>query len=185
MAEYKTLIVLCIVVAVGLLASPALAGEKAPGNLVSVCIAGGSQEHPEIDGGMIVWEDGRDGGSIYYSSGTGSDGRRVAGEGTGQRYPSVSGDYIVWEENRNMSRDICLFDLSGGAMRVLTDDPADQWMPVVHGEHVVWYDNRGGSTDICLYDIRTGSETFLSCSPVTEWKPALSEIGRASCRERV
>lgn len=152
-----------------------MAGERAPGDIVSICIDGGSQEHPGIDGGTVVWEDGRNGKSIYYSSGPGSGGRKVAGGGTGQRYPSVSGDRIVWEENRNMSPDICLFDLSTGVTTALTDDPADQWMPVVHGEHVVWYDARSGSTDICLYAIETGSETFLSCSPVTRWKPALSE----------
>ncbi|KDE54575.1 PKD domain-containing protein, partial [Methanoculleus sp. MH98A] len=175
MAEINVLIVVCTVIAVGLLASPAMAGERAPGDIVSICIDGGSQEHPDIDGNMVVWEDGRNGKSIYYSSGPGSAGRKVAGEGTGQRYPSVSGDYIVWEENRNMSPDIYFFEISGGVTTALTDDPADQRMPVVHGEHVVWYDARGGSTDICLYEIGTGSETFLSCSPVTDWKPALSE----------
>ncbi|WP_292520084.1 PKD domain-containing protein [Methanoculleus sp.] len=175
MAEYNALTIVCTVIAIGLLASPAMAGEKAPGDLVSICIDGGSQEHPDIDGNMVVWEDGRNGGSIYYLSSPGSGGQKVAGEGTGQRYPSVSGNYVVWEENRNMSPDICFFDVSSGVTTALTDDPADQWMPVVHGEHVVWYDARNGSTDICLYDIGTGSETFLSCSPVTEWKPALSE----------
>ncbi|MDD4567400.1 MAG: PKD domain-containing protein, partial [Methanoculleus chikugoensis] len=175
MTACKALIVICTAIAIGLLASPAVAGERAPGDIVSICIDGGSQEHPDIDGGTVVWEDGRNGKSIYYSSGPGSGSRKVAGAGTGQRYPSVSGDYIVWEENRNMSPDICLFDASTGVTTALTDDPADQWMPVVHGEHVVWYDARSGSPDICLYDIETGSETFLSCSPVTDWKPALSE----------
>jgi len=175
MAESKALIIICTVVVIGLLVSPAMAGERAPGDIISICIDGGSQEHPDIDGNMVVWEDGRNGNSIYYSSGPGSAGQKVAGEGTGQRYPSVSGDYVVWEENRNMSPDICFFEISSGVTTALTDDPADQRMPVVHGEHVVWYDARKGSTDICLYDIATGSETFLSCSPVTDWKPALSE----------
>ncbi|WP_066957167.1 PKD domain-containing protein [Methanoculleus thermophilus] len=170
MTGCNILILVCTVVALGLLASPSMAGEMAPGNVVPVSIEAGPQEYPDIDGDMIVWVDGRK--SIYYSSGPGVRAWSVAGEGGS---PSVSGDYIVWEEILNMSLDICLFDLSGGVTRVLTDDPTDQWMPVIYGERVAWYDARSGSTDICLYDIGTGNETFISCSPVTEWRPALSE----------
>ncbi|WP_286878797.1 hypothetical protein, partial [Methanoculleus sp. UBA413] len=69
MTACKALIVICTAIAIGLLASPAMAGERAPGDIVSICIDGGSQEHPGIDGGTVVWEDGRNGKSIYYSSG--------------------------------------------------------------------------------------------------------------------
>ena len=175
MAEWKALIVVCTAIAVGLLVSPVMAGGGAPGSVVPFCVAEGSQEHPAIGGDMVAWGDGRDGGSVRYSDIPGGEGQKVAGGGTGQRYPSVSGDYIVWEEIRDTNLDICLFEISSGKTRVLTDGQADRWKPVVCDGYVAWYDARGGNTDICLYEIETGNEIFLSCSPVTEWKPALSE----------
>nr|WP_303716384.1 PKD domain-containing protein [Methanoculleus marisnigri] len=175
MAEGKTLILVCTVIVIGLLVPPALAVETAPGDMVLFCTAGGLQEHPDIDGDMVVWEDGRDGDRNIYSASSPGPGEQRTDDPASQMRPSVSGDYIVWEDNRNMSRDIYLYRYSTGTTVPLTDDPADQWMPVVHGGHVVWYDTREGSADICLYNIATGSETLLSCSPVTEWKPALSD----------
>ena len=175
MVGWKALIVVCTAIAAGLLAAPVMAGEGAPGSVVPFCVAGGSQEHPAIGGGVVAWEDGRDGGSIRYSDLPAGEGQRVTGGGTGQRYPSVSGDYIVWEEILDTNLDICLFEISSGKTRVLTDGQADRWKPVVCDGHVVWYDAGGGSTDICLHEIETGNEVLLSCSPVTEWKPALSE----------
>ena len=172
MAERETLIIVCIVL--GLLVSPALAVQAAPGELVRFCTAGGPQEHPDVDGDTVVWEDGRDGKYIYYSDTPGDTGRRATDGGGGQKYPSVSGDYIVWEDNRNMSPDVYLFGFSTGT-KALTDDPEAQRMPVIYGDHVVWYDTQEDGVDICLYNIETDRKTYLDCSPVTEWKPALSE----------
>ncbi|MBP7410659.1 MAG: PKD domain-containing protein, partial [Methanoculleus sp.] len=174
MAEYRALMVVCAVVVAGLLAPPVLAVEAASGETVPFCTAAGSQERPDIDGGMIVWEDGRDGRYIYYSTTPGSDGRRITDGYAGQEYPSVSGDYIFWQDQRHGNTEIYLFSPSGGERRV-TNSTTGQRMPVVHGDHAVWYDTRKGSVDICLYEIATGRETYLDCSPVTEWKPALSD----------
>jgi beta propeller repeat protein len=174
MAECKTLILVCAVIVIGLLAPPVLAVEAAPGDTVLFCTARGSQEHPDIDGHMVVWEDGRDGKYIYYSTAPGSGGRRITGGYAEQRYPSVSGNFIVWEDRRHGNWEIYLFSPSGGERRI-TNSTTNQRMPVVHGDHAVWYDTREGGVDICLYNIETGRETYLDCSPVTEWKPALSD----------
>ncbi|MCK9278167.1 MAG: PKD domain-containing protein, partial [Methanoculleus sp.] len=175
MAERKALMLVCTVIVIGLLVPPVLAVQKAPGDMVLFCTAGGLQEHPDIDGDMVVWEDGRDGNKDIYSASRPGSGEQITGDTALQARPSVSGDYIVWEDNRNMSRDIYLYRYSTGTTVPLTDDPADQWMPVVHGGYVVWYDTREGSADICLHNIGTGQETYLDCSPATRWKPALSE----------
>ncbi|HOZ41994.1 MAG TPA: PKD domain-containing protein, partial [Methanoculleus sp.] len=174
MAEYRVLMIVCTVIAAGLLASPVLAVEAAPGETVLFCTAGGSQEHPDIDGGMVVWEDGRDDRSIYYAAAPGSGGRKVAGGYAEERYPSVSGDFIAWQDRRHGNWEIYLFSPYDGERRI-TNSTTDQTMPIVHGNHIAWYDTRKGYTDICLYDIATGKETYLGCSPRIEWKLALSE----------
>jgi beta propeller repeat protein len=174
MAGRITLIVVCTVVLAGLLAPPVLAVAAAPGEMVLFCTASGSQEHPDIDSGMVVWEDGRDGKYIYRSGSPGSDGLRITDGSAAQAYPSISGDHIAWEDRRDGNSEIYLFSSQGGEKRI-TNSTTDQLRPVVSRDHIVWYDSRKGEVDICLYDIGTNQETYLECSPVTQWKPALSE----------
>jgi beta propeller repeat protein len=175
MAERITLILVCTVVIAGLLAPPVLA-VPAPGDTVLFCTAGGSQEHPDIDGSTVVWEDGRNGKYIYYATAPGGEGIRVTtGVAAGQQgSPSVSGNRIVWQDSRDSSLAIYMYSPSGGEKRI-SSGTGDRRMPVVHRDHAVWYEMREGKAGICLYDIGTGEETHLDCSPVTEWRPALSD----------
>lgn len=174
MVRFKgILLVIGIVVVIGLL-PPTQAVEMAPGDILPFCTASGAQERPDIDGNRVVWEDGRNGRSIYHSSIPGSEGQRITDNSIEQRNPSISGDYIAWQDRRHGNWEIYLFSHSTGERRI-TNSTTDQQMPVVHGDHIVWYDTRQGDLDICLYTIGTGQETYLSCSPVTEWKPALSD----------
>ena len=177
MAGSKLIVLICTIVIVWLLLPSAQAISTAPGDLVHICTAGGAQEHPDIDGDRVVWEDARSGRYIYHSGTSGGEGRRITGEDlkhADQRNPSISGDTIVWEDWRHGNREIYLFSRSGGERRI-TSSTTDQQLPIICGDHIAWYDTRQGRPDICLYSTKTGQETYLNCSPVTEWRLAVSD----------
>jgi PGF-pre-PGF domain-containing protein len=182
MTKHTNLALLCAVVILGLLIPPALAVDTAPGTPKEYILPGG-QEHPDVDGNMVVWEHSLLGGArdIYCMSTPGGSPRAITDDPASQERPSVSGDYVVWQDNRNGNWDIYLYSFSKDETTRLTTSAADQWLPVIHGNYVAWYDNRGGSTDICLYDISAGEEKgLLGCSPylgtdTTKFKPAVSE----------
>lgn len=173
----KSLLFICTVAAIWLLLPPAQAIVAAPGDLVYICTAGGAQEHPDIDGNRVAWEDSRLGRYIYCSDTHGGGEQRITNEDldhADQRNPSISGDVIAWQDRRHGNWEIYLFSRSGGERRI-TNSTTNQQMPVVCRDHIAWYDTRRGYLDICLYNIETGRETYLDCSPVTEWRPAISE----------
>ena len=182
MQKLTYLTLLCTVVIVGLLIPPVLAVEIAPGGAREFVSLDGD-EHPDIDGNMIVWERSLLKGpkDIYCMATSGNDIRRLTDDDASQERPSISGDHVAWQDNRNGNWDIYLYSFSENRTRQLTSDSADQWLPVVHGNYVVWYDNTGGQTDIVLYDIVAGKEkTTIVCNPVlggdvTKFKPALSD----------
>ncbi|ABN57144.1 MULTISPECIES: Ig-like domain-containing protein [Methanoculleus] len=184
MKKRTYLTLLCAVVIVGLLASPVMAAKIAPGELVPFAVFPGSQENPDVDGNMVVWEDGRNGNKdIYFSDTPGYTGDRITSDPASQERPSISGDYIVWQDDRNGDWDIYLYQRSTGEETQLTDDTGDQWLPIVRGNYVAWYDDSSGDTNIVLYDIAAGSvKDVIECDAKTtipggstEFKPALSE----------
>ncbi len=72
MKKLTHLALLCAIVVIGLLIPPVMAVEVAPGSLAPFIVHPGSQEHPAIDGNMVVWEDGRNGNKdIYFSESAG------------------------------------------------------------------------------------------------------------------
>jgi len=184
MRNFTYLTLLCAVVIVGLLAPPVMAAEIAPGDLVPFAVFPGSQENPDVDGNMVVWEDDRDGNKeIYFSNSPGTSGTRITTNSASQERPSISGDYIVWQDNRNGNWDIYLYRRSTGEETQLTTDPGKQWLPIVRGNYIAWYDSSSGDTRIVLYDIAAGEvKDTIKCDAKTtipggstEFKPALSE----------
>jgi PGF-pre-PGF domain-containing protein len=184
MKKLTYLTLLCAVVIVGLLAPPVTAAKTAPGDLVPFAVFPGSQENPDIDGTMVVWEDGRDGNKeIYFSDSPGTSGTRITNDPASQERPSISGNYIVWQDDRNGNWDIYLYKRSTDETTQLTNDAGKQWLPIVRGNYVAWYDDSSGDTNIVLYDIAAGSvKDVIECDAKTtipggstEFKPALSE----------
>ena len=182
MTKHTHLALLCAVVIIGLLMPPVMAVEVAPGASQDYLLPGGN-EHPDVDGNMIVWERSllRGPKDIYSMTTSGSDIRSLTNDNASQERPSISGDYVVWQDNRSGDWDIYLYSFSENTTSRLTNDTADQWLPVIHGNYAVWYDNREGSTDIVLYDIGAGEEkALIDCNPalgtdVTRFKPTLSD----------
>ena len=184
MKKLTYLTLLCAVVIVGLLAPPVAAAEIAPGDLVPFAVFPGSQEFPDVDGDMVVWEDGRNGNKeIYFSNSPGTSGTRITNDPASQERPSISGNYIVWQDYRNGNWDIYLYKRSTDETTQLTNDTGKQWLPIVRGNYVAWYDSSSGDNNIVLYDIAAGSvKDVIECDAKTtipggstEFKPALSE----------
>jgi len=196
MTKQAHLRLLCVVVAIGLLISPVMAIETAPGEKIYHPF-GKAQEHPDIDGNMIVWEDDRNDEQergvkdIFLASV--SDfrnapytlpvGTRITNDPASQEKPSISGDSIVWQDNRNGNWDIYLYQRSKGNETRLTTDTGNQWLPIVRGNYIAWYDDSSSRTNIALYDIAKQKVIdVIDCNArttipggKTEFKPALSE----------
>jgi PGF-pre-PGF domain-containing protein len=148
-----------------------------------------AQNHPDIDGNMIVWEDDRnDQKDIYFGtidafrSSLGYTGERITDNPDSEERPSISGDYIAWQVNRSGNWDIYLYERSTGDGKQLTNDTGKQWLPIVRGDYVAWYDSSSGRTNIVLYDIARNVTAVIDCDAkttipggATEFKPALSE----------
>ncbi|MCK9306508.1 MAG: Ig-like domain-containing protein [Methanoculleus sp.] len=193
MTKHTHLALLCAVVIIGLLTSPAMAVEAASGEEIYRPFVN-AQERPDIDGDMIVWEDDRNGNKdIYFGTvdefrnkpplTTTHVGERITSDDASQEKPSISGDYIVWQDDRDGNWDVYLYQRSTGEETQLTNDTSDQWLPIVRGNHVAWYDDSSGSTNIVLYDITAkavkatidaDAKTTIP-DGATGVKPALSE----------
>ncbi|WP_292367048.1 MULTISPECIES: Ig-like domain-containing protein [unclassified Methanoculleus] len=161
-----------------------MAVEVAPGSLAPFIVHLGSQEHPDVDGNMVVWEDGRNGNKeIYFSDSAGYIGDRITENAASQERPSISGDYIIWQDYRNGNWDIYLYNRVTKEETQLTSDTGKQWLPAISGNYAAWYDDSSGETNVVLYDIADETvKDVIECDAKTtipygstDFKPALSE----------
>ncbi|NLZ30504.1 MAG: hypothetical protein GX885_07165, partial [Methanomicrobiales archaeon] len=197
MIKKRHLALLCAVIVIGLLIPPVMAVEAAPGEHL-YCPLNYAQEHPDIDGNVIVWEDDRNGDRDIYlgevskfradpARGTlhAYTGNQITDDPASQEKPSISGNHIVWQDDRNGDWDIYLYDRSKEEEPTLLtkDIPGKHWMPIVRGNHAAWYHNNKGKTNVILYDIAAGKvKATIDCDAMTtirggstEFKPALSD----------
>ncbi len=196
MREMRHLALLCAVVIVGLLIPSAMAVETAPGEDL-YCRFDKAQERPDIDGDIIVWEDGRNGNKDIYLGEVSKFradpglstlnpsyvGEQITDHSASQEKPSISGDYIVWQDDRSGDWDIYLYRRSTKKSVPLTGGSGDNWMPIVHGNYAAWYHDDNGKTEIVLYDITKDVKTTIDCdakttipwADTTEFRPALSD----------
>ncbi len=196
MREMRHLALLCAVVIIGLLIPSAMAVETAPGEDL-YCRFDKAQERPDIDGDIIVWEDGRNGNKDIYLGEVSKFradpglstlnpsyvGEQITDHSASQEKPSISGDYIVWQDDRSGDWDIYLYRRSTKKSVPLTGGSGDNWMPIVHGNYAAWYHDDNGKTEIVLYDITKDVKTTIDCdakttipwADTTEFRPALSD----------
>ncbi len=139
---------------------------------------------PAIWGGMLVWQDNRDGNwEIYaYNLSTDSDGdgipnyletpplvydealTRITDDQALQGDPDVFGDTIVWTDERNGNADIYAYTFSNSTEWAVCLNPEAQAKPSIDGDRIVWQDYRNGNYDIYMLNISTGEEARLSYS---------------------
>ena len=189
MTKVTHLALLCAFVVIGLFISPVMAVEAASGEHIYRYLDH-AQDHPDVDGNMIVWEDDRDGDKdIYFGTidgfreSPGYTGERITADPARQERPSISGNYIVWQDNRHGNPDIYLYDRLNATETQLTTCTGRQWLPAISGNYVAWYDDSSGRTTIVLYDIAGKTvKDVIDCDARTtipgasiEFKPALSE----------
>ncbi|MDK2890182.1 MAG: hypothetical protein PWR21_814 [Methanoculleus sp.] len=183
MKKFTHLALLCAIVIIGLSIPPVMAVDIAPGTSKEYILPGGN-EHPDVDGDIIVFEYSLLGEpkDIHCMTTSGGNIHALTDDNASQERPSVSGDHVVWQDDRNGDWDIYLYSFSTNKTVLLTeDDTANQWLPVIHGNYVVWYDDSGGDTNIVLYDIGAGNvKATIACNPeigtdTTKFKPAVSD----------
>jgi beta propeller repeat protein len=125
---------------------------------VAICSAPGSQWAPRIEGGIVAWQDDRNGTWQYPEGSSNSDiyaydvtvGREfpVCTASGNQWSPAVSSDLIVWVDYRKGNADIFAYDLTTKREFPVCTAPSAQSMPGVFGNTVVWVDYRNGDADI-------------------------------------
>jgi beta propeller repeat protein len=121
---------------------------------------------PAISGGLVAWEDSRDGNMEIYAKylPTGEE-RRVTDCTDVDAKPAVSGTTIVWlRAAAGGTCDIWSYDWSTQATRQISNTPdSNERNPNIDGRKIVYR----GESGIYLYDLATGTEKCLP--PVQRW----------------
>jgi beta propeller repeat protein len=140
-----------------------------------VCAYSKSQSYPAVAGGVVVWQDDRNGNEdIYgYDAFTKTE-FGICTDEASQSFPAISGDIVVWEDERNGDKDIYGYDLSTHSRFIVCTESADQEQPAINGGIIVWRDNRNAGWDIYGYDLSEQSEFVICAGPNDQYSPAVS-----------
>ncbi len=129
----------------------------------TVTSQGADQQYPSIYGNYVVYEDlrnGTDNHDIYLTNLSTGATRAVCTNTARQYAPVVYGNRVAWEDHRNDNTDefgdIYYYDLSTGAMKLLTSATGNNYQlrPAIYGSWVVWEDWRDHNLDIYLYETK-------------------------------
>jgi len=127
-----------------------------------ICVGvSGNQVRPDIDGDIVIWEDGLD---VYWLSL--SDPNKVQHSiviGGIQDYASVGGQSIVWRD-KNTDYDIGIYDVQSDTNWILSsNDGATQRYPEASAQYIICEDNSGESYNVAVYDDQT--DAFVRIAP--------------------
>jgi beta propeller repeat protein len=121
---------------------------------------------PAISGGLVAWQDSRDGNmEIYAKDVTSGVERRITDAGDIDQRPSVSGATIVWERcvPAGGTCDIWSYDWDTGLTTRITDTPdSNERTPNIDGGRIAYQSDRISDYDICLNDLAVSTETCLA-----------------------
>ena len=138
------------------------------------------QERPCVGGGIVVWEDYRDGTPAIwmYRVATGKSVKVSGGEGPATR-PRTDGKRVVWQqEGKNGMYYVRVFDIaSGKTTTVLPEEEAytSKHFPVVSGDLVCYLDEYDpGRLSVDLFDLRDGQRVPDPESSITQVSPDFS-----------
>jgi TolB protein len=93
---------------------------------------------------------------------------------------SPDGRLVAFSSNRSGNVDLWLVDRETGALRQLTDDPADDWDPAFSpdGEHVLWSSNRAGPMEIWIADADGSHARQVTRDGVDAENPTMTADGK-------
>jgi TolB protein len=123
---------------------------------------GNSFVSPVLDAigpGQIVFDSVEERQKLVEVAGaSGSSGERALTRGRSvDRQPAYSpdGEQLVFSSNRTGNLDLSVLSTKTGAIRQITDDPADDWDPAFtpDGRQIVWSSGRGGSLEIWIANV--------------------------------
>ncbi len=133
----------------------------------------------DISGGVVVWQDDRDGNLDVFARDltTGAE-TRLTDDPSDQSMPRVDGDVVVWQDAAAgpTDSDIVAVDLRTGAATRVSRYQGPQWQPDVSGGLVVWMDERfgHGNTEVFAYDLASGIETRVTTADGWSGNPRIS-----------
>ncbi len=131
--------------------------------------------------GRVVFDTWRQEESLREQSIDGS-GERVLTTGTAvDRQPSYSpdGKTVVFSSNRAGNLDLWTVDVATGALRQITDDPAQDWDPgFTFDGRIVFSSNRGGHLEVWIVDADGANARQVSRDGVDAQNPTMTRDGR-------
>jgi len=96
----------------------------------------GNEEHPRIDGDLVVWDWQ---GDIYGYDLASGQRLTITQDAWYQWWPAVSGNLVVWMDNRNGRWDIYGYDLALGEEYWLSENASEEaFQPAVWGNLAAW-----------------------------------------------
>lgn len=148
---------------------------KADYPVVSICADSGDQTVPDVDGGLVVWQDARTGNAdIYWKHfADPNDPNAILMTGN-QKNPAVSGTIIVWQDEQvSTNKNIYGCDLTTRLPFPVCTASGNQQNPDVSGSIIVWQDYRNGNSDIYLYNLSTETEEAVCTDGAAQLNPAI------------
>lgn len=163
-----------------------------PSRRWDVCSARGVQSHPDVDAGVVVWQDRRKGDWDIYARDLYHGAEKcICGARSRQTDPAVGGGWVVWVDRRGADDDIYGRPAAwvaapnvwrlGRTLAVCTA-PGAQREPVAGGGYVAWTDGRFSTRlndhgvpdwDIRAYRLSARKAFRVTSESGTETSPSL------------
>ncbi|MFH0967584.1 MAG: PKD domain-containing protein [Methanobacteriota archaeon] len=139
----------------------------------------GDQNDPDISGGVIVWDDNRNGNSDIYSYNIAMNKEDIVYSSTSNKFrPAISNDVVAFEDyGTDDIRDIGFKKVGSTANPVFIDpNSMDKANPDIDGDWIVYQqlDDGREDWDIYAYNIKTQQLIQVTRDPATQQNPRIS-----------